>query len=332
MTKVHDDLARRLVSLEPRVDAAAVVQRVLARERIQPRAQRSRPLRTALATTVFLIATIAVSSYYAPVFAQAVADAPIAGSITGWMLRNAGLAGVPHRVTAIGDVSRSAGFDVELVGAYADPGRTILFLRASPAARVIPSVGIGPEFVLSDQFGQTYRSTFAVQNMLTGENMFAFEPLRWPATVVGARLHLAFNTVEVGLAPNSTLATGRWGLNATLAIEESRELSRPVGGSIGQMSIAFARIQATQSALFLDLDLNPGGLDLDRMIADGLKGHLAFAVRLYDSAGREQLMLQSSGSSSGRRSWIWMLDAPGRYELRIAYEGVGSLTRQLEVP
>jgi hypothetical protein len=331
MTEVHDDLARRLVSLEPRVDAAAVVQRVLARAMIQPSARGSRPLRTALATTVFLIATIAVSSYYAPVFAQAVADAPIAGSITGWMLRNAGLAGVPHRVTAIGDVSRSAGIDVELVGAYADPGRTVLFLRALPAARIV-SFGAGPQFALSDQFGQTYRSTFAVQNMLTGENMFAFEPLRWPATVVGARLHLSFNTVEVGLAPNSTVATGRWGLNATLAIEESRELSRPAGGSIGPISIAFAGIQATQSALFLDLDLNPGGLDLDRMIADGLKGHPAFAVGLYDSAGREQLMLQSSGSSNGRRSSIWMLDAPGSYELRIAYEGVGSLTRQLDVP
>jgi hypothetical protein len=264
------------------------------------------------------------------------ADAPIAGGLTGWMLRQAGLAGVPHRVTAMGDTSSSAGYRIELVGGYADPGRTILFLRSSPAARVVSSISVGPTFVLADQFGQTYRITSAVQHSSTGENTFTFEPLRWPASAVGARLHLLFNTIEEGVAPSSRTVMGRWELAATLAMDEGNVLARPADGAIGELSVSFIRVVATASALLVDLDLTPGSLDLARIVPDGQKGRNAFTVKLFDDAGREQTLLQSSGSSTGsatqQRRWIWLLETSGRYELRISYDGIGSLTREIRVP
>lgn len=336
MTEFTDNrMARRLVTLEPRVDATALVGRVLAHEPIRARRRPRRLLLTTVAAAFFLVATTIVTSYYAPAFAQAVADAPIAGGITGLMLRNAGLAGVPHRITAMGDTSSSAGYQMELVGGYADAGRTILFMRATPPARVVPAVGVGSELALTDQFGQSYRFIGAAQDMSTGENTFLFQPLRWPASAVGARLRLSFNRIEVGLPPSSNVVTGRWELSATLAADESRTMQLPAGGAIGEISVSFTRVVATPSAVLVDLDVDSGSLDLGRRIPDGLKGRSAFTMKLYDGAGREQQSLQGGGSSTGgpqHLSSIWLRDAPGRYELRIAYEGVGSLTRQIDVP
>jgi hypothetical protein len=330
-------LAQRLLTLESRVDATALVTRVLGDERSRPRAlRRPRVARIAAVAVLLVIIGTGGASYYAPVFAQAMADAPIAGGLTGWMLRSAGLAGAPHRVTTMGETSSSVGYRVELVGGYADAGRTILFVRSSPAARVALPSGVGREFVLADQFGQTYRITSAVQNSLTGESTFIFEPIRWPASAVGARLRLSFNTIEEGVASNARAVTGRWELAATLAMDEGRILTTPAGGAIGPLSVSFSRVVSTTSAVLVDLEVTPGSLELYRVIPDGQKGRAAFTVKLFDDAGREQVSLQSTGSSAGsstqRGQWIWLHDNPGRYELRIAYEGVGSLTREIDVP
>jgi hypothetical protein len=282
------------------------------------------------------IATAAVASYYAPVFAEAIADAPIAGRITGLMLRSVGLAGVPHRVTAMGYTSSSSGYQVELIGGYADAGRTILFVRASPAARVDIPRRAGQELALTDQFGQSYRIFGATQNSATGENTLEFEALRWPAAAVGARLQLSFNGLELGVPSASEVVSGHWQLVGTLAMDEARDLTPPADGAIGEMHVSFRRVRATASALLVDLIVQPGSLDLNRVVPDGLKGHNAFTVTLVDAAGTERRLLQggyaSSGGGASQGTSIWMLDAPGRYELRISYEGVGSLTRQIDVP
>jgi hypothetical protein len=332
-----DDLARRLVALEPRIDSADLIRRVLVRAPRRGATRRSRLLvRAGIVAALLLVSTAALASFYAPVFAEAVADAPIAGGVTGWMLRTVGLAGVPHRVTAMSDTSSSSGYEVELAGGYADSGRTVLFLRASPPARVIVAARPAGEMSLTDQFGQRYRITGAVMNAATGENTVIFEPLRWPAMVVGARLQLTFAQLEVGVPPASTVVAGRWRLSGTLAIEEGRDLPHPAEGAIGQLRVSFDRVRATSSALRVDLTFQPGDLDLARVVPDGQKGRDAFTVTLVDGAGRERTMLQGGYSSSGqgtvRGSWMWLLEVPGPYELRISYEGAGALTRRIDVP
>lgn len=331
-------MAQRLVRLEPRVDAEALVARVLSNERSRRRArQRPRFAFVAVAVTLLMILSTVGASYYAPVFAQAVADAPIAGSITGWMLRAVGLAGVPHRVTMIGDAVTSSGYRVDLVGGYADAGRTVMFLRVSPGARVVlVPTQFAQELTLHDQFGQTYRQSAAIQNSLTGENSLIFEALRWPASIVGARLWLSFSTLEVGVPPSSSLITGHWQLAGTLAKDEGRNLTLPADGTVGEMRVAFTRVRAMPSALLVDFDLQPGGLDLNRVIPDGLKGRRAFTVTLVGDVGDERLLLQgqfgSRGTGNVAGTWIWLVDRPGHYQLRISYEGVGSLTREIDVP
>src|SRR5436190_16119164 len=165
MTEFSDDaLALRIATLEIPVDVSRVTQRVLA-DRRKPRGMSMR-WRVLVAVPLALLLVSAAASYYAPVFAQVLADAPVAGSISGPMLRQFGLAGMPHRVSAFGDKATSAGYAAELVGGYADASRTILFVRVDPPARMLPTFG---NVALSDQFGHTYRMTGGTANTATGE-------------------------------------------------------------------------------------------------------------------------------------------------------------------
>lgn len=58
-------------------------------------------------------------------------------------------------------------------------------------------------------------------------------------------------------------------------------------------------------------------------------------MKLIDEAGRERTTLQALSASSGSGSivggWLWQIDGPGRYELLISYEGIGTFTRQILV-
>ncbi len=336
MNEFSDErMVQRLRSLEPRVNATELVRRVLsagAGERTPSR--RPRLVFATVLLPLALVLVAAVASFYAPVFAEAVADAPIVGRISGPVLRSVGLAGAPQRVSAFGDRATSAGYEVELVGGYADSGRTVLFLHATPAARVLAPIAAGRSLSLNDQFGQSYRLTGGIANSETGENTLVFEPLRWPATWLGARLHLSFNTVEFGIPPAATAAAGQWQLSGTLAVDEGRDLPTPTPGTIGEMQVSFTHVRALPVGLLAELRIDPGSLDLNRIVPDGLKGRSAFTVKLIDDTDRERPLLQAqSGSSSGSvvGNWLWQIDGPGRYELRISYEGVGIITREIVI-
>src|SRR6266513_604061 len=128
---------------------------------------------------------------------------------------------VTQRVSAFGDKATSAGYAAELVGGYADAGRTILFVRIDPPGRIFVPFG---DIRLSDQFGHGYRMVGATANMASGENALLFQPIDGLATTVGARVHVAFTAIEEGLPPDSRTIAGRWELTATLAVDEGVDL------------------------------------------------------------------------------------------------------------
>src|SRR5438046_2856427 len=134
MTEFSDDaLALRIATLEIPVDVSRVTQRALAARR-KPRGLSIR-WRVLAAVPLALLLVSAAASYYAPVFAQALADAPLAGSISGPMLRQFGLAGMPHRVSAFGARVSSGGYTAARRGA---PAR-----RRAPFFAAGPRVGGG---------------------------------------------------------------------------------------------------------------------------------------------------------------------------------------------
>ena len=337
MTEFNDDaLARRLASLVVPVDASRVTQRVLAARR-KPQATSNR-WRVVAAIPIALVLISAAASYYAPVFAQALADAPVAGSISGLMLRQFGLAGMPHRVSTFGDRATSAGYTANLVGGYADAGRTILFVRIDPPARVLTHPG---EVTLTDQFGQAYFMVGMTSDLVTGENAMLFRPIDGLAANLGARLHLAFSSLEEGLPPGSRTVAGQWELTATLAVDEGEDLAVPDAMQLGQARLSFTRVRALPVGVLVEFTIAPVDIDLlERRIPDGLKGRPAFRISLAGPNGREGLQLGggSGGGGTDRSrmtiagSWLWQTDGSGNYVLSVEWEGVGGGTRTIVVP
>jgi hypothetical protein len=337
MTEFPDDvLARRLATLDVPVDVGRVTQRALAARR-KPRGMSIR-WRVLAAVPLALLLVSATASYYAPVFAQALADAPLAGSISGPMLRQFGLTGMPHRVSAFGDRVSSGGYTAELVGGYADAARTILFVRIDPPARAFAPFG---EIRLSDQFGHTYRMVGATSNMTTGENALLFQPIEGLAATVGARLHVAFTSIEEGLPPASRTIAGRWDLTATLAVDEGRDLPAPDPMQLGAARLEFTRVRALPVGVLAEFTIERVDIELfNRVIPDGLKGRPAFRMTLVDASGHESQALQGGSSGNGPDrsqvtivgSWLWQAESPGNYVLSVEWEGIGSGTRTIAVP
>jgi hypothetical protein len=332
----NDPLARLLATLEVPVDVSRVTQRALAARR-RPRGVAGR-WRVVAAVPVALLLVAAAASYYAPVFAQALADAPIAGSISGFMLRQFGLAGMPHRVSTFGDKATSAGYTAELVGGYADASRTILFVRVEPPARALSPFG---NVTLSDQFGRTYFMVGMSSDLVTGENAMLFKPIDGLAAKVGGRLRLVLSSIEEGLPPSSKTIAGHWELTATLGVDEGHDLAVPDPMQLGEARLSFTRVRVLPVGVLVEFTIAPVDIDIfERRIPDGLKGRPAFRVSLVDANGHEgqQLGGGTSGSGPDRSrvtlvgSWLWQAESPGSYVLSVEWEGVGSGTRTIAVP
>ena len=333
----NDALARRVAALEVPVDVGAVTQRALAAARHKPRGA---SIRVRVLVTVPLVAFLltGAASYFAPIFAQALADAPIAGSISGLLLRQFGLTGVPHRVSVFGDKVTSAGYTAELVAGYADAGRTILFVRLDPPARVLNRFG---EVTLSDQFGRTYFMVGMTSDTATGENAMLFKPIDGLAATVGARLHLEFTSIEEGPVTRPRTIAGRWALTATLAVDEGRDLALPGAMQLGEARLEFTRVRALPVGLLVEFKVEPVDIDaFNRQIPDGLKGRPAFRMSLRDASGHESQPLQGGQSGNGADrtrmtivgSWLWQAEGSGNYVLSVEWEGVGNGARTITVP
>jgi hypothetical protein len=333
----NDALVRRLATLDVRLDADAVTRRVLMAARRKPGRASARS-RLLVTVPLALLVLTGAASYYAPVFAQALADAPVAGSISGPMLRQFGLVGMPHRVSMFGDRVTSAGYTAELVGGYADAARTILFVRIDPPARVLNRFD---DVRLTDQFGRTYFMSGMTSDLGTGENAMLFKPIDGLAAKLGARLRLIFGNIEEELPPSSRTIVGHWELTATLAVDEGRDLAVPDAIELGQARLSFTRVRALPVGVLVEFTLAPVDIDLlERRIPDGLKGRPAFKVGLVDANSHDAQQL--SGGTSGRGtdrsqmtiagSWLWQAETPGSYVLSVDWEGVGRGTRTIAVP
>jgi hypothetical protein len=331
-----DPLARRLRGLEITTPDASLVG-AAAMSAHRPRSVPGRRTLAIALTMVPLVTLLmtAIAAYYAPAFSQALADAPIAGRVAGPVLRNFGLASVADRVSSLADRSVSGGYTVELLGGYADSSRTVLFLRTTPAARVMMMF---PDNVrLRDQFGREYHSTGGFADSSTGDAAITFFPIESPASQVGARLTLTLTQLEDPRAAPATVA-GRWELQGTLLPDEGHDLALPERGALGGVNFVFTRARALPAALLVEAEVTGTTLsELMERIPDGLKGRPVFTARLMDPAGNECRLLSGGGGSRGNatslsQGWLWDITGPGRYELVLTWEGRGTLTRTLVVP
>ncbi len=295
---------------------------------------RRRPRWATVALAIgLLIAVVSGASFYAPRFAQALADAPIVGTAIGPALRSAGLAGLQGRFTVLDSRATSSGYAVRLVAGYADNNQTVLVLRVDP-----PDHNAFGRTQLTDQFGRTIAFSGGMSDARTGNNVLIFQALPWPDSSLGARLHLHISTLEA--AGSNQPVAGDWTLQGTISVEPSRALPLPAAGMLGDSTVRFTKVEATSATVSVYLEISgPVATQLDRMVGPTIpyvaKPHFAFSSELVDANGQPATLLNGTGSTSSGPAQIWagwVITHPGDYQLRIAYEGVGSFERTITIP
>jgi hypothetical protein len=324
-------LEDRLADLELRTPDT-LVPRVLAQaaqpgtRRIRPPQRRPRWGTVALAIALLIVALGGVS-FYAPRFAQALADAPIVGTAVGPALRSVGLAGLQGRFTALESSTTSSGYTVHLVAGYADNNQTVLVLNVQP-----PDHSLFGRIELTDQFGRTIEFSGGMSDARAGDNVLIFHALPWPDSTLGARLRLHASTLAA--APGGQPVAGDWTLQGTIPIESGHALPLPAAGTLGDSTVRFIQVEATSATVSIKMEISgPLARQLDRMVGptipDVAKPHLAFSYELLDASGRSATPINATGSA---RTASWVVTHPGDYRLRIAYEGVGSFERTITIP
>jgi hypothetical protein len=331
-----DSLEERLAGLAIEVpDAGRVTARVLA----SSHARRRRGFPRRIASVVALLLIAASVLYFVPAADSVLADAPIAGDL----LRDAGLVGAGNRVTAVGAVATSAGYRLELVGAYADTTRTVLLIHSEPAIWL--PVFTQPE--LRDQFGRTYNMGSASMNALTGNLVMQFDALAWPDGITGARITLyltAVAPVTCVTAPSGNPAdavcsigsavAGSWTLPATLGVDEGRGLALPAPAHVGPATFRFTSIRSSAATIEIDIDVQGATADdLTQRIPNGGKGKAVFDIQLLAPSGDA---VSGSYEIYGGQRGVYILFvgyrvAPGDYSLQISYRG-GKVDSLLTVP
>ena len=315
-----------------------LVPRVLARaaqpgtRRIQPVRHRPRWVTVAMAV-VLLVVVVSGASFFAPRFAQALADAPIVGAAVGPALRSVGLAGLQGRFTALDSRTTSSGYTVKLVAGYADNNQTVLVLKVEP-----PDHSFFAQPRLTDQFGRTIELRGGMSDQRTGDNVLLFNGVPWPDSFLGARLRLHATILEA--LPNGQPVSGDWTLEGTIPVESSRALPLPSAGSLGDSTFRFTQIEATSATVSIHMEISgPLAKQLDRVVGETIpevaKPHPAFSYELIDAGGGAATAISgttSTGIGPAKFSATWVISHPGEYRLGIAYEGIGSFERTITVP
>lgn len=335
-TMQDDPLGRRLATLGL-TTPPDLIARVLAASPAQHRRATGRPLWATLGMAgILLVGALTAATYFAPRFQQALADSPLVGSAITPLLQGLGLEPLTGRFHEVHAVSTSAGYQMQIVGAYADENETYFAVRMTPALPTYPS-----DATLTDQFGRNLQLQGGTTDLVSGNAIWNFAGVGWPDTVVGARLTLHVRSLDVASDPPHVLQ-GNWTLHPTIAIEPGKPYAGPLpaDGTLDNSSIRFTRVQASAATVQVQMQI---GEPLSKRLGDTVgsvvpgvsKPHPAFDVRLLRVDGTDvQGLREEEHSSLGGTdvSVIWLRPAPGTYRLVVSYEGIGQIERPLQLP
>lgn len=334
-----DLLEQRLADLAIETpDPGRITARVMSRAARPGRRHLARAVAFGFATVTLIAGVL----YFAPAADVVLADTPIAREL----LRDAGLLGAGNRVTSVGAVSTSSGIRLELVGAYADSSRTVLLVHAEPAVR--PS-GLGPNDMVTDQFGSTYFIKGSIANGLTGNIVFYAEPLAWPDAITGARITLHLTAVQPITCTGSPSVepaaakcnegppiAGSWTLRATIGVDETTNLALPAPAQLGPARFRFISVRSSSATIAIDIEVK--GVtqeELSRRVPDGMKGKETFTIMVLGPHGE---LANGNGPGAPPNEQGVHLHVygyrfgPGEYRIHATYLGYGEFDRVIRVP
>jgi hypothetical protein len=313
-----------------------------------PRRAKHLALSVSGAAAVIVVAIILINvlaAYFAPKYQRALADSGV-GPISERLLSGVGLKS--GDLTVVGDSATSAGHTLNLVGAYADGLRSVLFVTidGKGVAGNPKQYGMHPGewginydgVTLTDQFGHSYGGVG-----LGGPTDLQFQPLAWPASEVGGRLTLHITGIwamwriaEQG--PNKVIDTdaltthGDWSLHVTLISARYHTIALPEPVHTPMADYAFTGITASETEMILRWTISGPANDQLRSQqsifqppnTDPMASPLArdyFTPRVYDANGSE-LQMQDWG-------YQWPKSGPARGEMAVFIHGPGRYRIQL---
>jgi hypothetical protein len=283
---------------------------------------------SAVAATLLAVLLVnIVAAYFAPRYAQALADTPGVGPISGRMLHTVGLGG--GDMTVFGDSATSSGHTLKLEGGFVDGLRMVLFVSIDGKGLDGNPKGYGmnvgdwglsyDDFTLTDQFGHTY-----APNLVGGSNVVQFMPLVWPASEVGARLtfHVTGIVPQWEKPPWKTLA-GDWTLRATLVSGQANTLPVPAPVHTDNATYTFTGIAAAGRTLIVHVKIT-GPITYVPPATSPNQGLDVFQPAVYDAAG-DEMQLEEFGVEWPRQLGNAMsgemtayITGPGHYRIVIA--------------
>lgn len=281
-----------------------------------------RKARLARRLAVAAIATVAILAgigYFAPAASQAMADAPIVGGPIGQALRSVGLASLSSQVTQMDSTASYAGYQLHLIGAYADGAVTVLLIRGQGTASPVLANGF---ITARDQFGRETLMSEGQGDFSTGVEVLTAPNLAWPDTVAGARLEVRVDTV---LTPGSSLVRGQWVMTGIVIPSEWRSLPAPQPAKVGRDTVKYEKIGVSPSILYAKIDL--GGATFDSAVQTGHTPHPYPWVELVGAAGSHSATLLGSGVNASpdgvEITALWPAPTRGTYRLIVHEAGDG---------
>lgn len=336
---VDDPLAARLKAMALPVPPS-LIPRVLAsaKEGRRPLVRRWRAVRLVAGAVMLLLFATATGSYFAPRFAQGLAEAPIVNSALR-LLQDVGLVGIVERMTSFNDVATSSGFRVRLLGGYADSFQTVLILHFDDPNGLQPSVL--DAVTLTDQFGRSYERqahSWTAAQPGGAEQALTFAPIGWPGSWVGTRLTLRINGLQT-TPPNSRTVTGRWVLHGALALQDTHRLPLPAAGRVDATTFRFIAVQTSPATIQVKIEIvgplaskvRGGG-----HIAGPAKPQPGLTIELIDPSGLAQMVIGGSMTITDAEKvvvdWRWVAASKGRYQLVVTLSGEERFKRAIDVP
>lgn len=235
-------------------------------------------------------------------------------------LRAASLSNVAQLVTQFHIAATDRGHTITLIGAYADPARTVLFLRVAPDAGI-------PELSLSDEQGMMNSGS---NSFRTAPNDYVYALISGPRTPAGRTAHVTAKVTGLmpirGIAgPPPEQVQGNWTLSFDVPVQPASPLPHESAFQLGALKVTIEI-----------LDLTPSVIDLQAVIdgarVEEIASFVDSAITLSDSSGtqvssvasevettvsKEDLDPVAGPPSSTRIKLLWLRPrSAGNYELR----------------
>jgi hypothetical protein len=238
------------------------------------------------------------------------------------VLDRAGL-GTGSSVTSLDTAATSSGVTIHLVGVSADPVRTVVVFRISPATSTPVSV------TLTDQFGTTYDERGGYGDMRTGDWALIFAPPSVVARPLGMRFTLSFVGVS---GEDGDLVPGRWALTGTVLSHQGRSFAAPQTAVSGPMTITFSSGHVAGGVLELTAHMRGVSADQLGLFQKQTTAEAPLTIALLDRTGKQLVVpYDLTTEPDGFAIYITAYGASdhGVYTIRISVRGIGSIERQI---